>query len=266
MKSIQAILFYSIILFSCNNENELEFSNLHTEPGYFIECYLLPDDVYKLSATKIKHISEDYILDYSLDFTVYIDSIRLLQGLFKEQSSNYIYNYGSAETYIPDGSKHAYIKVISPRNDTITGKTTIPESVFIEELSLSDDVVKVNFETSENCLHNFYIVNFNTLINDSVRRDAVFYDYSHINKRVTEEIRYKIKKNIDFDMIEIQLRRVTKENYRYQISLWNANNANNDNLTIPAPLDGNLINAMGIFTCYTEDIDTIKNMHQENRH
>ena len=85
-----------LLISACVSDQELDFSTLKGDPGYFVECYLKPGDVYKLSATKIQPIHEDYILDYSLEFLVSVDTINLVQGLYKETNSGYIFNYGHA--------------------------------------------------------------------------------------------------------------------------------------------------------------------------
>ena len=51
--------------------------------------------------------------------------------------------------------------------------------------------------------------------------------------------------------------RITKDCYNYQISLNEANSANQGSITTPVPLEGNIEGALGIFTCYTEDTKSI---------
>lgn len=55
------------------------------------------------------------------------------------------------------------------------------------------------------------------------------------------------------EAIVILLLRITEECYNYQISLYEANSANQGSITSPVPLVGNIQGALGIFTCYTED-------------
>ena len=53
------------------------------------------------------------------------------------------------------------------------------------------------------------------------------------------------------------LKRITKANYDYQVSLNAANTANQSSITTPVPLKGNLQGALGIFTCYTVEKQTV---------
>lgn len=241
-----------LLISACVDDQELDFSSLKGDPGYFVECYLKPGDVYKLSATKIQPIYEDYILDYSLEFLVSVDTICLVQGLYKEASSGYIFNYGHAFRFTPLLQKTVSLLVISPDNDTITSTSTIPDDVTIEGVQLMDKKLSFSFNTSSDGRHNYYITSIATHLQDTTETESLFLDYGHINAVQTEEFEYELKTD-DYDQVEIHLKRVTRENFDYQISLWNANKANNDNLTFPSPLEGNLRNAMGIFTCYTED-------------
>ena len=241
-----------LLISACVSDQELDFSTLKGDPGYFVECYLKPGDVYKLSATRIQPIHEDYILDYSLEFLVTIDTINLVQGLYKETTSGYIFNYGHAFRFTPLQQKTVSLLVISPEKDTITSTTTIPDDVTIEDAQLKDKNLSFSFNTCPDGRHNYYITSIATHLQDTIKTHSMFLDYGHIHSVQREEFEFELKAD-DYKQVEINLKRVTRENFDYQISLWNANKANNDNLTFPSPLEGNLSNAMGIFTCYTED-------------
>ena len=54
------------------------------------------------------------------------------------------------------------------------------------------------------------------------------------------------------DAVFITLMRITEACYNYQISLYEANSANQGSITTPVPLVGNIQGALGIFTCYTK--------------
>ena len=53
--------------------------------------------------------------------------------------------------------------------------------------------------------------------------------------------------------VNVSLKRMTEAGYRYQYSLFEAQNAGTESLFAPVELLGNICGAMGIFTCYTED-------------
>ena len=258
MSKLYLVFFGLFFLISaCVSDQELDFSTLKGDPGYFVECYLKPGDVYKLSATKIQPIYEDYILDYSLEFLVTVDTIKLVQGLYREVNSDYIFNYGHVYRFTPFQQQTVSLFVITPEKDTITSISTIPEPVAIEEALLTDGYVSFKFKTTVNSGHNYYITSIATHLQDTIETESLFLDYGHINTVQTEAFEYDLKAEV-FERVEVTLKRVTRDNFNYQISLWNANKANSDNLTFPSPLDGNLTHAMGIFTCYTEDLVTLR--------
>ena len=252
MRRYLVLLGLFLFLSACVDDQELDFSTLKGDPGYFMECYLKPGDVYKLTATKIQPIYEDYILDYSLEFLVAIDTIELVQGIYKEAGSGYIFNYRHAARFIPVQDKTVSLRVISPENDTITATSTIPDQVAIEAAQLTVQGVSFSFKTTSEGSHNYYITSIDAHLTDTIETQCLFVDYGYINAVQTEDIEFDLKTD-EYERVEINLKRVTRENFYYQVSLWNANKANSDNLTFPSPLAGNLINAMGIFTCYTED-------------
>lgn len=246
-------ILLSAFLFSCIENKELSFNGLHTEPGYFVECYLIPGEDYRLSATKLQPLHEDYILDYSLEFDVKIDTLSLKQGLFKQNGTYYLYNYGHPYRFIPRNQTLAKLHVITPDNDTITASTTIPEQVHICNALLQNNEVKFDFVLSAESWHNFYMININAQHTDTLIRKNRFLDYSDKNFEDTVSFKYDVVPNGNLEKLKVVLRRMTQANYEYQISMQNAKDANRDNLVLPSPLAGNLKNATGIFTCFTCD-------------
>lgn len=75
----------------------------------------------------------------------------------------------------------------------------------------------------------------------------------HHTGGVTIERPSNAKKSQKQKPVVILLLRITEECYNYQVSLYEANSANQGSITSPVPLIGNIQGALGIFTCYTED-------------
>ena len=254
MKKLNWIFTIVIIFTSCIKNNELPYNGLLSDPGYFIECYLEPGDIYKLTATELQPLSEDYILDYSLDFDVWIDSIKLTNGLFNERNSNYVYNYGHYYKFNPKDTIEAItLKVLTPSNDTVTGESTIPGDVEIINFKRTNNGISFNFMSSEEYWHNYFMVNINIETADTTKGTTRFLDYSHLSDEDTIAFEHEIFTDKPVNRLEVALYRITEENFNYQISIENAKDANSDNIILPSPLKGNLINAIGIFTCYSRD-------------
>ena len=254
---MKRIIYIYILIFglfySCVENRELSFNGLYTEPGYFVECYLIPGEVYRLSATKLQPLYEDYTLDYSLEFNVKIDTLTLKHGLFKQPSANYLYNYGHTYCFIPKKQDLAQLFVRTPDNDIITATTTIPEQVDLFNALFHDNEIKLDFMLSADSWHNYYMININAQHTDTLVRKNRFLDYSDRDTKDTVSFKFNVTPKGDLEKLTVVLRRMTRANYEYQISMQNAKDANRDNLVLPSPLAGNLKNATGIFTCFTCD-------------
>ncbi len=241
-----------LLLSSCIKEPVLPLGELNEKPSYFVECYLIPNEIYKLSATKLQPINEDYILDYSLDFEVKVGELDLIQGLYRDEKGFYIYNYGHWKKFMPGKSPSVQLMIIPPVGDTISASTTIPEQVIIDAVLDKNQELSVMFKLDRNPQHNYYICKVANYLNDSVQNETKYFDLSQKAPNTETRIKMPIA-NKDFDSISTVLMRLTDENFKYQLSLKDAQNANNDNLVQPSPLKGNLSNSTGIFTCFTAD-------------
>ncbi|SMO52253.1 protein of unknown function [Saccharicrinis carchari] len=246
-------ILLAILLPACVENRELSFNGLHTEPGYFIECYLIPGDIYRLSATKLQPLYEDYILDYSLELKVKIDTLLLEHGLYKQEHTQYLYNYTHPYHFMPAQNALIELMLITLENDTVLASTTVPAKVNILNPRKDNNEISFDFTLSPQSIHNYYMLNISLQQADTVYRKNRFLDYGHLNTKDTVTFSYDISHYGDSEKISVVLRRITKANYDYQISLQNAKDANRDNLVLPSPLAGNLKNATGIFTCFTCD-------------
>ncbi|WP_462318999.1 DUF4249 family protein [Marinilabilia sp.] len=249
-------LFIPIMVWAgCDKTDELSYKGLDTSPGYFVECYLTSGDVYKLSATRISPISEDYILDYSADFDVTIDSVQLYHSLYSEDGSNYIYNFGNANKFNPSAEMDTVrLQVINSQNDTLRSFTTVPDAIMLHQAVIENDNLKISIKSSGKAFHDYYLLKIDMLKkNGDTSEDLKFYDLTNSSGESSElVIGYRLQDKPTIEALKIELFRVTESNYRYQLSLWNAVNANNDNLVFPNPLDGNIENGIGIFTCFSK--------------
>jgi hypothetical protein len=146
------------------------------------------------------------------------------------------------------------LKVITPENDTLTSSTTVPDRIQLKNVNVVEDGTEINFLPSGNSYHDYYILKATSFYQEKeTNNDVLFYDFSRVkNDGSSFRIKYISGKNYKSDSLRFQLFRVTEDNYKYQFSLWNARNANSDNLVFPDPLDGNIDNGIGIFTSYSK--------------
>lgn len=156
------------------------------------------------------------------------------------------------------GNDTLYLKIITPEKNQITAQTAVPEAIKIDSYQIKNNVVSIHFSTSEDPTQNYYIYTLQLSANDSIFRKEVSYlNLSHYKSASTITRRIVCSQIAEADIAFISLMRITKDCYNYQISLNEANSANQGSITTPVPLEGNIEGALGIFTCYTEDTKSI---------
>ena len=253
-------VIWMFFLFSaCELGRELDIQSSDESAGYFLECYFRPGDLYNLTATKLAPISEPQLLDYSLEFQVHVigdEKIKLYHSLFSHPDKDLIYNYGSQK--VAERPRNGIIKLeaVTPTGEVITGETIVPEQITIHSASVEANRLCYDFELVGDKGQDYYIAtvmakggNENILI-----RYLNYYDYKVSNIDGMARIQVDLQNSVmsEVNKIIINLKRVSKENYEYQLALREIMNSNSDNLTMPVMLQGNLTSALGIFTCYTE--------------
>lgn len=257
------IVIGTLLTTSCSLDRDLDIQDIDTKAQYFIECYLQPDSLLNLSATEVSPIFEEFILDYSLDFDVFIidqDTVELLQSLFIEEETGYIYNFGSGRR-LSSQAIEVSLLVITPTDDTIRATTKVPQPIEILASEWQTSEVSVRFKSSSDANQNFYLL----ILNYSVETDGSkidknelqYLDYSYLIEEVTLDEKISSDSLLYSSEVELTLMRVTRENFEYQKSLNSAQNASKDNVTFPSPLEGNINGGLGIFTCYRQDVQVL---------
>ena len=235
--------YYPILLLyffqaACMPEEDLPIRHTGETPEYFIECYCQPGRPFALSATSVLPVSEDLQIDFSKEMKVTIHAdkaISLIHALYTLPGSEFIYNYGSPEKFEVRYIDSLFLDITTIDHKSITASTSIPPAVSIYNCQVAGNEAIIRFYISEKADENYYIYTAEAVHADSILNKEVCYlDYS-----------------------EFTLKRITKANYDYQVSLNAANTANQSSITTPVPLKGNLQGALGIFTCYTEDKQTV---------
>lgn len=264
LKNKLILLFIVLISFSCQPDNSLDLEDLSAPPKYFVECFCKPGEFYQLTATKVTPMADDFIWDLSIPFKAYItdnSTHKLNQGVFFNNQTHFVYNFASSIKVPEDFSDTLYLKVVSPEGDTITGKTHTISEVKIKDYKVNNDNIELTFDTDESSLYRYYVSIIENWKDKKIKNTVkLFSDFSKSNKKtetlsISNEITEFSSIN-EIDSIRIKLLHLTKENYEYMLSLKEAIKANEDNLTQPTPIKGNLNNSLGIFTYYTEDIVT----------
>ena len=254
---ILPLLFLSLL--SCMPEEELPMKDMGEISGYFIECYCKPGEYYTLNAAKVSPIHE--IIDLSdpvnLDVSIKADSIIKLIPTF---SPSFLGNFRHDTKFNQFGLDSLYLSIYTPEKEHITAKTAIPDPIAISSYSVSKvtNSVTISFPISSNPMQNYYIYSVQARKEGAgddnlLKKETSYLDLSHHTGGVTIERTIKCQEIEEAEAVVILLLRITEECYNYQVSLYEANSANQGSITSPVPLIGNIQGALGIFTCYTED-------------
>lgn len=71
----------SLLCFSCMPEDNLPIRAVGETPGYFIECYCQPNEIFLLTASQVLPISQELKLTLSSDLQIHIQAGELFLPL-----------------------------------------------------------------------------------------------------------------------------------------------------------------------------------------
>ena len=212
-----------------------------------------------MNAAKVSPIHEiiDQNSPVNLDVSIKADSIIKLIPTF---SPSFLGNFRHDTKFNQFGLDSLYLSIYTPEKEHITAKTTIPDHITISSYSVSKETnsVTINFQTSLNPKQNYYIYSVQARKEGAgddnlLKKETSYLDLSRHTGGVTIERTIKCQEIEEAEAVVILLLRITEDCYNYQVSLYEANSANQGSITSPVPLIGNIQGALGIFTCYTED-------------
>lgn len=246
---------------SCMPEEELPLRNTGAVPEYFIECYCQPNQNLVLTATHVVPLSDNIQYDFpgEMDVTLYTPQRLTLYYIFDSENIQDVQcNYQSAKPLETSVGDTLHLKIKTQDKKWITAQTTVPDNIYINSYAINGDEAKIRFYTSHQSQQNYYIYTLEIQYgNEIIERKVTYLDYSKYHTGELVEKSLFCSELTTASKAVFILKRITRENYDYQISLNGANTAIQGSITNPVPLEGNLNGALGIFTCYTEDQKTI---------
>lgn len=252
----------------CHLGYDLDLHDMGADAGYFVECYCTPGEMFDLTATRIAPIAEDQYLDYALEFETWItadERFRLLHSLYHD--GQIVYNYASTHRLDPSLTDSVWLDMLAPDGSRITASTAIPPQARLREVQLDGRTVEVVYDTdadiSAHPSHDDRCFILSVTLwgrGGRVLDDKRYYrDLPEATvTRQTCSFPADDELGARADSIVVELKRMTRAGYRYQLSVKEAQAANRDPLIQPPPLDGNIAGAQGIFTCYTRDRRTLR--------
>ena len=254
-------IFISLLATACMPEEELPLRNTGTVPEYFIECYCQPGENLVLTATHVVPLTESIRYDFpqEMNVTLYTPARLSLYYVFDSENIQDVQcNYQSAEPLETTSQDTLRLRIKTHDQKWITAETTVPDKVYIDSYSIHGNEAKIRFYTSAQSQQNYYIYTLEIQDGDKVvERKVTYLDYSKYHTGEPVEKSIFCSELTTASKAVLLLKRITRENYDYQISLNGANSAIQGSITNPVPLEGNLNGALGIFTCYTEDRETV---------
>lgn len=250
-------LFLICTFFSCMPEEDLPLRDTGKVKDYFIECYCEQGKNITLTASRVMSLTDKIKYDSPPEMDIAIHAGKKMKLYYVADvpyENGVVYNYLSIDALKYEKQDTLYLNITTNSKQNITAKTTVPEPISIFSYDFSDNKASISFYTSRKREQNYYIYAIEIVNGNNITEKKVAYmDYSryHSGNLVERSIENLLLQSAE--KVVLTLKRITKENYDYQISLHGASSAIQGSITNPIPLEGNLSGALGIFTCYSED-------------
>lgn len=241
---------------SCMPEENLPIRDMGDVSDYFIECYCQPEQRIVLTATHVVPITGNmqYSFPPEMDVAIRTPEKINMYYVFSHASSDVMWNYQSAKTLETERIDTLRLDIVTANKKKITAWTLIPDNVKITNYNTKKNEATIYFYSSNEPQQNYYIYTLELKNGGSITtHESAYLDYSHYQARALIEKSIISNGLEEAEEVKLILKRITKENYHYQISQNAASTAVQGSITNPVPLEGNLHGALGIFTCYTED-------------
>lgn len=256
------ILFILLTTAGCHKGYDLDLRRMGSSAGYFIECYCVPGQMFNLTATRIAPIDEDQYLDYSLEFETWItteETFRLWHSLYHE--GTYIYNYASDRRLNPALTDSVQLRMTAPDGAVVMAATAIPPQAELHNVRIEGRRIVAEYrtdanETEKSGSDRCFILSIMGWGDGGriLSEERLFREYTEaITACQNYDLPSEEKLGTSIDSVAVELKRMTREGYLYQLSVKEAQAANRDPLIQPSPLRGNITGALGVFTSYTRD-------------
>ncbi|MDR1415459.1 MAG: DUF4249 domain-containing protein [Odoribacteraceae bacterium] len=240
----------------CLPDEELPAGETGGSRDYFIECYCQPNRDFRLTATRVLPLAGELRPDFDIPLEVTIVADQRVPLAFRvlQTGGGFVYNYWSRER-LATGVDSLSLEILTPEGERVSARTVVPPAVAIDSASLGEGGATIWFRTSRAPGENYYLYVVQTFDDAGAREHASsLLDYSILPPASVVERTIAFAPAKGMTRVRLLLRRMTRQCYDYQVSLNEANSAQQGSIVTPAPLVGNIQGALGIFTCYTEDV------------
>lgn len=262
-------LFLCSCLFStsCNLEKEIDIQLPNYENEVFVECYLVPNEPFRLLITQTTPYFDNLTLDnplFSESFLLNGAQVSLSQGLNKYELTNTIqidpdnqkfFNYSNASLVEYNTEDSFFLDIILPDGNQITAS-----SIFLDTVRL--DSILVQFDQKDS------LARILTYFKDFPNETNFYRRVLMLGNESEEPIQDFITDDLFIDSIFVfgsgyifnpgdtvyhSIFHLTEDYHNFLESVQQAIDGSTNPFGVPSPLQSNLTgDAQGVFTCISE--------------
>ncbi len=265
---LNTILVFGILFsMSCNLEKQIDIDlpNYDSEP--FIECYLVPNQPFRLLITQTSSYFENLTLDnplYSESFLLQGAQVSIFQGINKYELENKlivdpntekIYNYSNSNSVEYNTIDSFYLEILLPNGDQITSA-----SIFLDTVQL--DSIVVQFDQNDSLARTL------TYFKDFPNETNFYRRVLTVGETFDEPIQDFVTDDLFIDSVFVfgsgyvfnsgdtvfnSVFHLTEDYHNFLESVQQAIDGSGNPFGVPSPLQSNLLgNAQGVFACISE--------------
>jgi hypothetical protein len=252
---------------SCNLEKQIDIDlpNYDSEP--FIECYLVPNQPFRLLITQTSSYFENLTLDnplYSESFLLQGAQVSIFQGINKYELENKlivdpntekIYNYSNSNSVEYNTIDSFYLEILLPNGDQITSA-----SIFLDTVQF--DSIVVQFDQNDSLARTL------TYFKDFPNETNFYRRVLTVGETFDEPIQDFVTDDLFIDSVFVfgsgyvfnsgdtvfnSVFHLTEDYHNFLESVQQAIDGSGNPFGVPSPLQSNLLgNAQGVFACISE--------------
>lgn len=265
---LNTILVFGILFsMSCNLEKQIDIDlpNYDSEP--FIECYLVPNQPFRLLITQTSSYFENLTLDnplFSESFLLQGAQVSIFQGINKYELENKliidpntekIYNYSNSNSVEYNTIDSFYLEILLPNGDQITSA-----SIFLDTVQF--DSIVVQFDQNDSLARTL------TYFKDFPNETNFYRRVLTVGETFDEPIQDFVTDDLFIDSVFVfgsgyvfnsgdtvfnSVFHLTEDYHNFLESVQQAIDGSGNPFGVPSPLQSNLLgNAQGVFACISE--------------
>ncbi|MCT4604427.1 MAG: DUF4249 domain-containing protein [Marinifilum sp.] len=236
-----------------NNDADIEFPEI--EQKLMMECYLTPGKNFEMRLMEANSFQDDLVLQLTWNADAFIKSndqeVELLNILNANNTTNYVFNYGTSDIVPADYLGNYTIQVTTKNGEHIRATTPTVEFIPIKEAKEIRNEVCVSFNVPLNTKQKYFTI---IAEGESDKERKLIIENFDGSLWAEEEIIVSLRGDFEtWKNLKIKLLHITSDYYEFRESVDDAYSANIDPFTVPTKIDSNVDGGIGIFTFYTID-------------